>query len=197
MIGIGLMFPWRTEQATRSVTTAAQVLIGLGGGVLNAPAQLGVQASAGHQHVGTATAMFLTLISVGGSVGTAISNGVWSRMVLEKLPAYLPEGAQDEVMDIFSDVDRAVEYPVGSLERDAIIRSYKERMETLVTIALCFCALVIICSLFMRDYNLKDMRQGVKGRVIGGQIEADEMTRRRSSRPHVEIEMNRGRMHSV
>ena len=58
--------------------------------MVNVPAQLGVQASASHQEVAAATAIFLTVLEIGGAVGNAISGAIWSHSVPEKLVRYLP-----------------------------------------------------------------------------------------------------------
>ncbi|KAH7312523.1 major facilitator superfamily domain-containing protein [Stachybotrys elegans] len=174
MLGIGLMMRYRTQEASISAIIGTQILIGFGGGMLNVPAQLGVQASAGHQHVGTSTALFLTLTSVGGAIGSAISGAIWGRLIPSKLRRYLPEEVQDQAMVIYSDVGQALGYPVGSPERDAINLSYQETMTTLLTVALCMCVPVVLCSLLMGDFELVEMNQGVKGRVVGGEVDRNE-----------------------
>lgn len=173
MIGMGLMMKYRTETASLSAIIGIQILIGFGGGMLNVPAQLGVQASAGHQHLGAATAMFLTLISVGGSIGSAISGSVWGKNIPAKLEAYLPEASKPMAMTIYGDINEAIAFAVGSPERIAINRAYQETMTTLLTIAVCICAPIIICALLMSDYKLDQIEQGVKGRVIGGEVGED------------------------
>lgn len=171
MLGMGLMMHYRTETAPLSAIIGTQILIGFGGGMLNVPAQLGVQASAGHQQLAVATAMFLTLISLGGAVGSAISGAIWTQMVPSKLAAYLPDDAKNQTMLLFGDFNQALLYPQGSPVRVAVNRSYQETMTTLLTIAVCICAPVIICALIMTDYKLDEMEQGVKGKVIGGVVD--------------------------
>lgn len=174
MLGTGLMMHYRTETAPLSAIIGSQFLIGFGGGMLNVPAQLGVQASASHQELAQATAMFLTLISIGGAIGSAISGAVWTKQLPAKLEKYLPEDLRDQATPIFQSITTAMEYEVGSPARIAINRSYQETMSTLLTIALCMCAPIIICSLLMSDYKLDKIEQGVKGRVIGGKVDESE-----------------------
>lgn len=174
MLGTGLMMHYRTEDAPLSAIIGSQFLIGFGGGMLNVPAQLGVQASASHQELAQATAMFLTLISVGGAIGSAISGAIWTKQLPAKLERYLPEDLRDQAMPIFQNINTAMEYEVGSPARIAINRSYQETMTTLLTIALCMCAPILICSLLMSDYKLDEIDQGVKGRVLGGEVDENE-----------------------
>lgn len=194
MLGMGLMMRYRAEDTPLSAIIGIQVFIGFGGGMLNVPTQLGIQASAGHQHVGTATAIFLTLISVGAAIGAAISGALWGRLIPSKLHTYLPEEVRGRAKTIFDDIEEALAYEVGSPERQAINRSYQETMTMLLTIAVCVCAPVIICSLFMTDFRLNKIEQGVKGRVVGGVVDEQEQ-KLGDRRPHLRKAMDwmRGR----
>ena len=118
--------------------------------------------------------MFLTLLSVGGAIGSAISGAIWGRVLPAKLRLHLPDGAKDQAMVIYGDINEALKYPVGSPERDAINLSYQETMTKLLTAAVCVCALVILCSLPMHNYDLSNIQQGVKGRVVGGEVDRNE-----------------------
>jgi hypothetical protein len=173
LMGIGLMIRYRVEDASIGQIVGAQIAVGLGGGMLNVPAQLGVQASCAHQHVAAATAVFLTLVQIGGAVGAAISGAVWTRLIPQKLAAYLPaENASNATM-IFNDITVAMAYPVGSPARNAINLAYQETMTTLLTIAICLTVPVVILGLLMKNYKLGEMDQKVKGTVIGGQVDTE------------------------
>ncbi|KAI1330325.1 siderophore iron transporter mirC [Xylariaceae sp. FL0255] len=179
LLGIGLMIRYRTENTTVGSLVGTQIAVGIGGGMLNVPAQLGVQASASHQQVAAATAVYLTLVELGGAVGSAISGAVWDKSIPSKLSAYLPSSAvaAGDVEAIFGSVTVASNYtlyPDGSLERLAINRSYQETMHTLLTIAIALCAPLILASLLMRNYRLDRVDQKVKGKVIGGNVGEDE-----------------------
>ena len=167
LMGVLLMLRWRTQDTTVPQLFVAQAALGVGCGILHVPAQVGVQAStASHQQVAAATAVFLTLVEIGGAVGSAVSGAVWTRLIPAKLAAYLPERARPDAEDIYASVVKALSYPVGSPERDAINRSYQETMTTLLTIASCVCVPVILLSLLMENYKLENMGKRVRGRVI-------------------------------
>lgn len=175
LLGMGLMVRYRTEDASVATLVGTQIVIGIGGGMLNVPAQLGVQASTKHQEVGVATAVFLTLVSIGGAVGSAISGAVWGQLVPGKLAAYLPEAVQGQASSIYGNINVAIgSYPPGTPERIGINRAYDETMNVLLTIACCVCVPIVGLSLLMRNYNLDKMNQGVKGLVIGGEVRSDE-----------------------
>lgn len=160
LMGLGLMIAYRQEGASVGSLVGCQIAVGIGGGMFNVPAQLGVQASASHQQVAAATAVFLTILEIGGAVGNAISGAVWSNNIPKKLQAYLPPDVQDQAMVIYGNVTLAqTGWPMGSPERDAINRAYQETMHTLLIIAVCVAAPIIPLSLCMKNYRLNKVRR--------------------------------------
>ncbi|KAI0816630.1 siderochrome-iron transporter MirC [Xylaria sp. FL0064] len=177
LLGVGLMIRYRTMDTSVGSLVGTQIAVGIGGGMLNVPAQLGVQASASHQQVAAATAVFLTLVEIGGAVGSAISGAVWTQLIPAKLAQYLPADVASQAHTIFGDVTVASNYtmyPSDSPARMAINRSYQETMEVLLTIAIALCAPLVVLSFLMRNYKLDDIKQGVKGKVIGGDANEDQ-----------------------
>ncbi|TID15356.1 cell division control protein 42 [Venturia nashicola] len=171
LVGMGLMYHYRTYGASTATLVGCQIAVGIGGGLLNVPAQLGVQASASHQQVAAATAIFLTIVEIGGACGSAISGAIWSSNVPKKLALYLPPDINNQSLAIYGNVTLASSgWPMGSPERDAINRAYQETMKIILTVAVCIAAPLIPLSLCMGNYKLDKMTQGVKGKVIGGDI---------------------------
>lgn len=134
-----------------------QVIAGVGGGLVNVPVQLGVQASAKHQEVAAATAMFLTSMEMGGAVGAAVSGAVWARLVPEKLRSYLPAENQDAAPEIFGKLTKALSYPPGSPARVAINMAYQETLNKLLLLALAAIVPLLPLSLLMVDYKLDEV----------------------------------------
>ena len=167
LIGIGLMIRYRSRESSTSQIVGTQIAVGIGGGMLNVPAQLGVQAAVSHSDVAGATAFFLTVLELGGAVGNAISGAVWTANIPAKLAKYLPPDARSDAALIFGNLTLAKSYVGGSPERLAIDRSYQETMDILLIIAACLAAPLIPLSLLMRNYKLDSIDQKVKGKVIG------------------------------
>ncbi|KAL8966296.1 MAG: hypothetical protein Q9197_006064 [Variospora fuerteventurae] len=167
LLGIGLMIRYRTESSSTSQIVGTQIAVGIGGGMLNVPSQLGVQASVSHGEVAAATAIFLTILQIGGAVGAAIAGAVWTENIPKKLALYLPPEAQADASLIFGNLTLAQSYPLGGLERNAINRSYQETMNILLIIAVCLAIPLIPLSLLMKNYKLDQMDQQVAGNVIG------------------------------
>ena len=174
LMGVGLMIRYRSLGSSTGQIVGTQIAVGIGGGMLNVPAQLGVQAAVSHSDVAGATAIFLTVVEVGGAVGNAISGAVWTANIPVKLTKYLPPDAQSDAALIFGNLTIAKSYVGGSLERLAIDRSYQETMDLLLIIAACLAAPLIPLSLLMRNYRLDSIDQKVRGKVIGRDRAQDE-----------------------
>lgn len=170
LLGMGLMLAYRTQDASTATLVGTQIVIGIGGGFLNVPVQLGVQASASHQQVAAATTVWLTLLEVGGAVGSAISGAIWSTYIPAKLQQYLPEANAADWATIYSSITVAADYttyPPGSPVRIAINRAYQETMRYLLIGALCCAAPILPLTFFLKNYKLDQMDQKVVGNVVG------------------------------
>jgi hypothetical protein len=176
MLGIGLMLRYRNVDASELQIIWTQIVVGIGGGMLNVPAQLGVQASSLHQEVAAATALFLTIVAIGGAVGSAISGAIWSHNVQNKLLLYLPETAKANATLIYGSAVTAASYPMGSPERIAINRAYDETMKILLIVAVCVCIPMLPAGLCMSNYKLDEVDQRVEGVVFGNSEQGKERT---------------------
>ena len=154
LMGVGLMIRYRVEGSSTSQIVGTQIAVGIGGGMLNVPAQLGVQASVSHEYVAAATAIYLTIVEIGGAVGSAISGAVWSANIPKKLALYLPPDSQSLAPSIYGNLTLAESFLAGTPERIAINRAYQETMNILLIVAVCFAAPLIPLSLLMRNYKL-------------------------------------------
>ena len=169
LIGLGLMLRYRAQGSSRFTIIASQMVVGIGGGMLHGPAQLGIQASASHQEVAAATAIFLTILEIGGAVGNAIAGAIWTHNVPAKLAQYLPAETQDQASAIYGNITLAANgWPVGSPTRDAINLAYQETMTKILSVAVCVAVPCLFLSFFMKDYKLDEIDQHVKGVVVGG-----------------------------
>lgn len=152
--GLLLMMLYRKEGSSFAQILGTQIVVGAGGGLLNVPVQLGVQASASHQEVAAATAMFLTSMEMGGAVGAAISGAVWTHSIPRRLNRYLPQETKSEAEEIFGKLTKALSYPFGSPTRIAINRAYQETMNRLLVLAIVVTIPLIPLSLLMVNYRL-------------------------------------------
>lgn len=185
LLGVGLMIRYRVGGSSTSQIVGTQIVVGIGGGMLNVPAQLSVQAAVSHSDVAAVTAIYLTIVEIGGAVGAAVSGAVWTASIPKKLAQYLPPADQGDATLIFGNLTIAKSYMRGSPQRAAIDRSYQETMNILLIIAACLAVPLIPLSLVLRNYRLDKMDQKVKGVVIGQERHADGRT------PEVRVEEER------
>jgi SP family sugar:H+ symporter-like MFS transporter len=168
IIGLGLMVAYRNESASTATLVGTQIAVGIGGGFLNVPVQLGVQAAASHQQVAAVTTVWLTILEVGGAVGSAISGAIWSTYVPSKLQQYLPADVPyAPIYASFTVAGNYTMYPAGSPARVAINQAYQETMRYLLIGAVCAAAPILPLTFFLKNYKLDQMKQPVEGRVFG------------------------------
>jgi hypothetical protein len=168
LLGVGLMIRYRQEGVSIGTNVGVQIAVGIGGGMYNVPMQLAVQSVVPHQDVAAVTAIFLTIIEVGGAVGSAISGVVWSSNLPGKLASYTAgTAAEGTSMAIYGNFVLAQGYPLGSPARIGINRAYQETMNIILIISVCLAAPIFLLSLCLKDVNLDDVDQKVRGKVIG------------------------------
>ncbi|KAB8291531.1 hypothetical protein EYC80_006333 [Monilinia laxa] len=169
LMGIGLMYYYRQENSYIAQIIGTQIAVGIGGGMLNVPAQLAVQASIpSHQNVAVATAVYMTCVEMGGAVGSAIAGVLWGHDIPKKLAEYSTTLDSEAV---YNSINNALAYPMGTPERIAINRAYQETMHKLLVVALCVSVPVVFLSLMIKNAKLDAGEDKVKGRVIGGTLE--------------------------
>ena len=175
VFGLAFMVLFRKQGASVLALVGAQIMIGVGGGMLHGPAQLGVQASASHQEVAAATAVFLTVLEIGGAAGNAISGAIWSHSVPPKLYAYLPSETRPQADQIFANISLAANgWPMGSPTRAAINLAYQETMTRLLIAAVVASLPCVVLSFWLEDYTLDQIDQHVTGVVFGGRLKVAE-----------------------
>ncbi|PUU82461.1 major facilitator superfamily domain-containing protein [Tuber borchii] len=148
MLGIGLMLRYRIIDSSNARVIWTQIIVGIG-------------------EVAAATALFLTIVPIGGAVGSAVSSAIWSYNIQNKLMLYLPEAAKVNMAMIYGSAVMATSYPIKSPERTAIIRSYDETMRILLVVAVCVCIPMLPAGLRMANYKLDKVDQRVEGVVFG------------------------------
>lgn len=179
VLGLGLMVRYRAQGVSTAVLVVCQVVIGIGGGTLNVPVQLAMQACSRHNEVAATTTIFLTFLAIGGAVGAAISGAVWTTMIPRNLEKYLPDEYKGMAKEIYGDFTIATNrFPMGSPERMAINTAYQDTMRTLLIVAVCVSVPLIPLSLMLRNYKLTkeahnrdqivDNKAAAPAAVVGG-----------------------------
>ncbi|SGY13458.1 BQ5605_C010g05871 [Microbotryum silenes-dioicae] len=178
--GVWLMMRARDLDSSTFELILSQVIGGAGGGWTTIAAQIGVQSVVGHQDVGMATAIFLTITQIGGAVGGAGAGAIWSTLLPRHLYQTLPSPTPDLISKIMGSLPFAMSFPVGSQERIAIQQSYTETQKVLNWLALVTLIPALVAMLSMKNVNLeKDDRGQGEGVVVLGRasflVSADEI----------------------
>ncbi|GAA5935212.1 uncharacterized protein JCM15063_000971 [Sporobolomyces koalae] len=159
-VGVWLMMHTRNLDGSTFELVLSQLIGGVGGGFTTIAAQIGCQSVVGHQDVGIATAIFLTITQIGGAVGGALAGAVWSTVLPNRLRAHLDPTNHELIPEILSSLPYALSFPPDSPVRLAIDQSYVDVQKNLnwLAMAMLLPALVAVCS--MKNVNLEKEDQG-------------------------------------
>ncbi|GKT83699.1 major facilitator superfamily transporter [Colletotrichum tofieldiae] len=139
---------------------AAQIIMGLAGGLFAYPTQASIQASADREHVAVVTSLYLSVFNVGSALGNCLSGALWTQLLYPSLQqnlAFQPNAtlAQAVYNSPFSTIEH---YPIGGKIRDAIIDSYKDVQRLLCIAGLCICVPMVGFALVLRNPRLSEER---------------------------------------
>ncbi|KAG5519850.1 hypothetical protein PMAC_000125 [Pneumocystis sp. 'macacae'] len=168
MIGIVYMiYNLRVDESVIEMTIS-QAIIGISGGIYNMSALIGIQTVSCRQQVVVNTTLFLTLASLGGAIGSAISGIMWSSLLPKMLKIYSERlniflTSSDYTLIIGSPfiLDQYPKFVKGTLGRMAIILAYNDLMKVLyISSAMCTIPM-LFCVMFMKDIHLNRIKQEV------------------------------------
>ncbi|KAF7888403.1 uncharacterized protein EAF02_002944 [Botrytis sinoallii] len=161
-LGVGLMIHFRQPDQPIGYVIMCQIFIAFSGGTISICEQMAVMAAAPHKGVASMLALIGLFSSVGGAIGVAISGAIYTN----KFPAALAQKISDPDLaaQLYGSLTVQLQYPVGSVERDAVWFAYGESMKWLAVAGVVF---LIPCFVFVgmwRDYKVDEIKQ-VKGTV--------------------------------
>lgn len=160
LVAFGLLIHFRGAAETQSHigVIAAQVLLGVAGGMFPYPAQASMQSSVIHEHLAVMTGIYLATYNVGSALGNAVAGSIWTQTLPGQLSTRLAQFGNDTLATIAygKPFDVIVEYPVGTPERDAIIDSYRHVQRLLCIVGICLTVPLISFALCTRNPHLND-----------------------------------------
>ena len=112
-----------------------------------------IQAATNHEHTAIVTALYLACYSFGSSLGNAVSGAIWTQVLPRELEKQLRNATSAEEW-YTSPFGKLTDYPVGTLERAAVIEAFKHVQKLLCITGACLCVLLIVCSCIIRDPEL-------------------------------------------
>jgi SIT family siderophore-iron:H+ symporter-like MFS transporter len=139
------------------------------------PAQASLQAYLQHEQLAIMTGLYLALYNIGSSLGNSVSGAIWTQV----LPSHLEKnlaGINDTLAAYAyaQPLTAMLEYPVGTPEREAMIRSYEDVQRLLTITGICLAVPLIAFSLCLRNPKLTDQQNLVENEKPGAAVEGDE-----------------------
>jgi MFS family permease len=162
MLGTGLLIPFRSPGTNIGLIVMTQIFLSFSSGAVVLTGEIAMMAPGGHQHVAVILACLNLFCSIGSAVGATVSGAIWTGTFPQALARNLPEGT--DVARIYGQLPVQLSYPLGSPERDGIIRSYghSQRLMLITSLGGLTGACVAVCC--WRSINVKNMKQ-TKGLV--------------------------------
>ena len=102
--------------------------------------------------------------SIGGAIGSSVAGAVWGGTFTSDLARWLPEETRVNATIIAADITTQLSYPLGDPTRIGIQNAYGNSQRLMLITSICMLSLGLICTIFIRDINLKHNKQ-VVGRV--------------------------------
>lgn len=157
LAAFGLLIRYRggATDSNHAGVIAAQVLLGIGGGLFPYPAMASIQAATRHEHVAVVTGLYLACYNFGSSLGNAVSGAIWTQVLPNRLEKHLRNATQAEEW-YTSPFDQVTLYPVKTPERDAVIHAFRHVQLLLCITGAGLCVLLVVFSFFVRNPRLPD-----------------------------------------
>ncbi|KAL4886424.1 major facilitator superfamily domain-containing protein [Aspergillus karnatakaensis] len=142
LVGFGLLIRYRSGTATsdRAGVVAAEVVLGIAGGLTPYASLASLQASLKHENLGVMTGLFLAFHSIGNAFGSTIAGAIWTQLLPSALNNNLasqPGGLQLAALAYANPFAITAQYPVGSAVRDAVVQGYQHVTRYLCITGLC------------------------------------------------------------
>ncbi|ORY86174.1 siderochrome-iron transporter [Protomyces lactucae-debilis] len=153
----GMLIYFRGDGTSRAGIIAAQVLLGFGAGFFTYPTLVSAQAAVKHEHLAVITGLYLAFFYIGSAFGNSVSGAVYTNLLPGQLQRNLARVSSNTTLasSVYaSALTVALEYPIGTIERTAIVESYKHVQKILCIVGLCLCVPLAGFAFCLRDPKL-------------------------------------------
>ncbi|ODO10341.1 hypothetical protein I350_00936 [Cryptococcus amylolentus CBS 6273] len=181
VLAFGLLIRYRGgySPADFAGLVAAEVILGIAGGLFPYPTQVLIQSAVSHERTATVTSLYLASYSVGSALGNTIAGAIWTNTMpshlLNALNRYSVSDASTLAASAFADpVTITTNYPPGTPVREAVGEAYREVQRYLTITGICLSTVIVGIALLLRNPRLGDLqslpeeeREGDKGVETG------------------------------
>jgi SIT family siderophore-iron:H+ symporter-like MFS transporter len=159
MVAFGILLKFRggLSQSSYAGVIAAEVVLGVAGGLFPYPVQTSAQAAAKHEHLALITGLYLATYNIGSAFGSTVSGALWTQVLPAELERNLAAVTNNVTIAVYAYSNPlffVYDYPVGTPERDAVITSYRHIQRLLCITGICLCIPLIVFSLCLRNPRL-------------------------------------------
>lgn len=157
MVAFGLLIRYRGDPtgSGRAGVIGAQVFLGFAGGMFPYPAQALLQAHVKHENLAVMTGVYLATYNVGSALGNAVSGAIWTQLLPSTLAKNLAGINETLAVSAYGDpFTAAMEWPMGTPERDALVDSYQHIQRYLTITGICLCIPLIAFAMCLRNPKL-------------------------------------------
>ncbi|KAK0541209.1 hypothetical protein OC835_000301 [Tilletia horrida] len=189
LVGVALMIKYRNSDDPTIALVLCQLLQGIGGGSIAIVMQVGVQIAVQRKDVAAVTALELLTAEIGAAIGSALAGVLFATDLPKRLAAALPELSLREREAIYSSLQVALSYPLGSPIRNGISDAWVSTMRLLCITATLFLLPALFCALALPDLKLPE-RHNHLGRV-SKQIVDTLLLLQTSDLGNIEVHLNR------
>ena len=151
LVAYGLLIRFRHQGTTMVQAVFPQVILGMGGAFVGEIVTISSQIVVRHQDVAMVTSVVMLCGLIGQSIGTSIYHAVLNDQWPKKLMAYTGVSEVEAAGVITASSTLAPAGPNTPLGMQQI-RAYNDAAEHALWAGIVFCAFVVICSLFVKDW---------------------------------------------
>lgn len=152
LLGMGLLYKYRTAYNGISGLIGAEICVGIGGGMIRYPMWTLVHSSTSHAQMATITGLLMSLYQVGDAVGSSVAAAIWTQRLAKELVKRLGETVGMQFYN--SPLNYLTKYPLGSETRDLVLDAYSEIQRLLIIVAISFAAFNVVLTVFIRNYKV-------------------------------------------
>ncbi|KAK0388206.1 hypothetical protein NLU13_4451 [Sarocladium strictum] len=177
MVAFGLLIRYRGSASGdgKVGVVAAQVVLGIAGGMFPYPAQASLQVFLRHENLATMTGLYLATYSIGSALGNAVSGAMWRQILPGKLDTGLGNINATLADAVFANpLAAATTYPMGTPERTAIIEAIQQVQRYLCITGISLCVPLIVFAICMRNPKLNEAQTLAKGPDSDSETDVDK-----------------------
>lgn len=152
VMGMGLLYKYRTAYDGISGLIGAEVVVGIAGGMMRFPMWTLVHASTTHSEMATVTGLLMSIYQIGDAIGASVSGAVWTQRLASMLIERL--GPKIGLAVYKSPLTFLKKYSMGSDVRNEILDAYSRLQRLMIIVAISFAALNAVLSFFLRGYTV-------------------------------------------